>query len=166
MMPRWGTLLARRAWFVLIAGTSVVVAAAVFGLGVFDSLSNGGFSINGKGFPATQPLVARKGEKVMVRYMNERTIGGKPLAALQGLQWKIADMATQLDAARLLLLRAVPPPVWALVLLFVFLPGVLPGALALGVYTLGVLGALIGTAHPRTTVTMGTCVSSISGITR
>ncbi len=42
-----------------------------------------------------------------VRYMNDRTIGGKPLAALQGLQWKIADMATQLDAARLLLLRAV-----------------------------------------------------------
>jgi alkylation response protein AidB-like acyl-CoA dehydrogenase len=42
-----------------------------------------------------------------VRYMNERTIGGKPLATLQGLQWKIADMATQLDAARLLLLRAV-----------------------------------------------------------
>jgi alkylation response protein AidB-like acyl-CoA dehydrogenase len=42
-----------------------------------------------------------------VRYMNERTIGGKPLADLQGLQWKIADMATQLDAARLLLQRAV-----------------------------------------------------------
>jgi alkylation response protein AidB-like acyl-CoA dehydrogenase len=42
-----------------------------------------------------------------VRYVNERTMGGKPLAALQGLQWKFADMATQLDAARLLLLRAV-----------------------------------------------------------
>ncbi|RBY94770.1 ABC transporter permease [Blastococcus sp. TBT05-19] len=46
----------------------------------------------------------------------------------------------------LLLLRAVPPPVWALVLLFVLLPGVLPGALALGVYTLGVLGRLVGEA--------------------
>jgi phosphonate transport system permease protein len=45
-----------------------------------------------------------------------------------------------------LLLRAVPPPVWALVLLFVLLPGVLPGALALGVYTLGVLGRLVGGA--------------------
>jgi phosphonate transport system permease protein len=55
-----------------------------------------------------------------------------------------------------LLLRAVPPPVWALVLLFVFLPGVLPGALALGVYTLGVLGRLVAEAteevdeRPRT----------------
>jgi phosphonate transport system permease protein len=45
-----------------------------------------------------------------------------------------------------LLLRAVPPPVWALVLLFVLLPGVLPGALALGVYTLGVLGRLVSGA--------------------
>lgn len=31
----------------------------------------GGFSINGKGFPATQPVVAKKGEKVLIRYMNE-----------------------------------------------------------------------------------------------
>ncbi|MDK3258657.1 PhnE/PtxC family ABC transporter permease [Blastococcus capsensis] len=46
----------------------------------------------------------------------------------------------------LLLLRAVPPPVWALVLLFVLLPGVLPGALAIGVYTMGVLGRLVGEA--------------------
>ena len=48
--------------------------------------------------------------------------------------------------AGLLLLRAVPPPVWALVLLFVLLPGILPGALALGVYTFGVLGRLVGEA--------------------
>jgi FtsP/CotA-like multicopper oxidase with cupredoxin domain len=31
----------------------------------------GGFTLNGKGFPATQPLVAKRGEKVLVRYMNE-----------------------------------------------------------------------------------------------
>lgn len=41
-----------------------------------------------------------------VRYVNERTIGGQPLAKLQGLQWKLADMATQLEGARLLLQRA------------------------------------------------------------
>ncbi|MEP6625187.1 MAG: acyl-CoA dehydrogenase family protein [Acidimicrobiia bacterium] len=53
-----------------------------------------------------------------IQYMNERVIGGRPLADLQGLQWKIADMGTQLEAARLLLKRAVhlagahgtPPP--------------------------------------------------------
>src|SRR5438445_3520605 len=42
-----------------------------------------------------------------IRYMNERVVGGRPLAELQGLQWKIADMAIQLEAARLLLYRAV-----------------------------------------------------------
>ena len=31
----------------------------------------GGYSINGKSFPATQPLTAKKGEKVLIRYMNE-----------------------------------------------------------------------------------------------
>ena len=33
-----------------------------------------GFSINGKGFPATQPLVAKQGERVLVRFMNEGTM--------------------------------------------------------------------------------------------
>jgi alkylation response protein AidB-like acyl-CoA dehydrogenase len=42
-----------------------------------------------------------------VQYMGERTIGGQPISQLQGLQWKIADMATQLEGARMLLLRAV-----------------------------------------------------------
>lgn len=48
-------------------------------------------------------------------------------------------------AVRLLLvaLRAIPPPVWALVALFVFVPGILPGAVALGIYTAGVLGRLM-----------------------
>ncbi len=42
----------------------------------------------------------------------------------------------------LLVARSVPPPIWALILLFVFFPGILPGALALGLYTIGVLGRL------------------------
>ncbi len=31
----------------------------------------GGFTINGRGFPNTQPIIAKKGERVRVRYMNE-----------------------------------------------------------------------------------------------
>jgi alkylation response protein AidB-like acyl-CoA dehydrogenase len=42
-----------------------------------------------------------------VQYMSERHIGDKTLADFQGLQWKVADMATQLEGARLLLQRAV-----------------------------------------------------------
>ena len=30
-----------------------------------------GFTINGKGFPATEPIVAKQGQKVRIRYMNE-----------------------------------------------------------------------------------------------
>ena len=48
-------------------------------------------------------------------------------------------------AARLLLLvtRAIPPPVWALLALFVLFPGPFPGAVALGVYNFGILGRLM-----------------------
>jgi phosphonate transport system permease protein len=43
----------------------------------------------------------------------------------------------------LLVLRSIPAPIWALLLLYVLFPGILPGALALGIYTLGVLGRLV-----------------------
>ncbi len=46
----------------------------------------------------------------------------------------------------LLLLRSVPPTVWAVLALFVLLPGVLPGALALGLYAAGILGRLVAEA--------------------
>ncbi|MEW6153798.1 MAG: ABC transporter permease subunit [Actinomycetota bacterium] len=45
--------------------------------------------------------------------------------------------------AVLLLTRAIPPPVWALLVLFVVFPGPLPGALALGIYNFGILGRLM-----------------------
>ncbi len=46
----------------------------------------------------------------------------------------------------LLVLRSVPPTVWAIVALFALFPGVLPGALALGLYTGGILGRLVAEA--------------------
>ncbi len=45
--------------------------------------------------------------------------------------------------AILLIFRAIPPPIWALLFLFVIFPGVLPGALALGLHNLGILGRLM-----------------------
>lgn len=55
--------------------------------------------------------------------------------------WASAAVTT---TARLLLLvaRSVPPPVWALLAVFAFRPGLWPGAIALGIYNLGVLGRL------------------------
>ena len=43
----------------------------------------------------------------------------------------------------LLVTRAIPPPVWALLFLFVLFPGPLPGAVALGAYNFGILGRLM-----------------------
>jgi alkylation response protein AidB-like acyl-CoA dehydrogenase len=42
-----------------------------------------------------------------VGYARERVVGGRPIAELQGIQWKFADMAVALEGARLLLGRAV-----------------------------------------------------------
>ena len=41
-----------------------------------------------------------------VAYMKERVQFGKPIATKQGLQWMVADMATEIEAARLLVRRA------------------------------------------------------------
>ncbi len=43
----------------------------------------------------------------------------------------------------LLVARAISEPIWAFIFLFVLFPGVLPGALGLGLYNLGILGRLM-----------------------
>ncbi len=63
--------------------------------------------------------------------------GGSRVAALAGTAVFAATRAF------LLFLRAVPAPIWALLLLFVLFPGILTGALALALYTWGVLGRLM-----------------------
>ena len=56
---------------------------------------------------AAQALgIARAALEESTAYANERVQFGKPIAALQAIQWMLADMATELDAARLLTLRA------------------------------------------------------------
>jgi phosphonate transport system permease protein len=42
----------------------------------------------------------------------------------------------------LLVARSIPAPIWALVALYILFPGILPGAIALGIHNLGVLGRL------------------------
>ncbi len=41
-----------------------------------------------------------------LKYSKERRQFGKPISDFQAIQWKLADMATEIDAARLLTLRA------------------------------------------------------------
>jgi phosphonate transport system permease protein len=59
---------------------------------------------------------------------------GRPTA------WAIAGRL--LTRTILLMARAIPAPIWALVALFVLFPGILPGAIALGIHNLGILGRL------------------------
>jgi alkylation response protein AidB-like acyl-CoA dehydrogenase len=50
--------------------------------------------------------IARGALDAALKYVNERKQFGKAIAEFQGIQWKLADMATELDAARLLTQRA------------------------------------------------------------
>jgi alkylation response protein AidB-like acyl-CoA dehydrogenase len=50
--------------------------------------------------------LAQRALELAVRYAQERKTFGKPIAQHQAIQFKLADMATQVDAARLMTLRA------------------------------------------------------------
>jgi alkylation response protein AidB-like acyl-CoA dehydrogenase len=50
--------------------------------------------------------IAQGAYESAVRYAKERQQFGKPIAEFQAIQFKLADMATQIDASRLLMYRA------------------------------------------------------------
>jgi alkylation response protein AidB-like acyl-CoA dehydrogenase len=58
------------------------------------------------GIAALSVGLARGALEASVRYAKERRQFGKPLAAHQAIQWKLADMATGISAARLLTTHA------------------------------------------------------------
>ncbi len=64
-------------------------------------------------FDATRTMVAGQGVGIAqgaldktIRYVKERTVFGKPLAANQGIQFQLAEMATRIELARTLTYRA------------------------------------------------------------
>lgn len=65
-----------------------------------------------------------------------------PLAARTSKKGALGRLTKLALRTWMLLLRAVPVPLWAFILIFIFFPGVWPGALALGIYNAGVLGRL------------------------
>ncbi|MGB3138583.1 MAG: ABC transporter permease subunit, partial [Nodosilinea sp.] len=66
----------------------------------------------------------------------------RPLGQRGELPW-VEYGILGLSRLALLVSRAIPAPIWALVLLFVLFPGVLPGALALALHNFGILGRLM-----------------------
>lgn len=73
----------------------------------------GGFKTAMLGLNAMRPVVAARGiglaEGALMYatdYIKERPAFGKTIADFQGIQWKLAEMATEIEAARLLTYRA------------------------------------------------------------
>jgi alkylation response protein AidB-like acyl-CoA dehydrogenase len=73
----------------------------------------GGFRLAMLGLNSMRPIVAARGIGLAegalmyaVEYAKERAAFGKTIADMQGIQWKIAEMATEIEAARLLTYRA------------------------------------------------------------
>jgi alkylation response protein AidB-like acyl-CoA dehydrogenase len=58
------------------------------------------------GIAALSVGLAQGAFEAAVRYARERRQFGQPIAAFQATQWKLADLATRIEAARLLTCRA------------------------------------------------------------
>ena len=73
----------------------------------------GGFRLAMLGLNSMRPIVAARGIGLAegalmyaVDYVKQRAAFGRTIADMQGIQWKIAELATEIEAARLLTYRA------------------------------------------------------------
>lgn len=84
----------------------IPVENVLLGAGGFKKQISG-FNIERLGNAARSVAVGRHAFSVAKDYATTRKQFGRLLCEFQGLQWKFAEIATQLDAAQLLLMRAV-----------------------------------------------------------
>src|SRR5205807_10017113 len=73
----------------------------------------GGFRLAMLGLNSMRPIVAARGIGLAegalmyaVEYVKSRPAFGRTIADMQGIQWKIAELATEIEAARLLTYRS------------------------------------------------------------
>ena len=82
MIERWGAFVARRSLAVLLAGLALTLAAAVYGSGVFDSLSQGGFddpsSESARELAAEQDTFGNRSADVVAIYSSDDLTAGDP----------------------------------------------------------------------------------------
>ena len=109
-------------WGVLLTGVLDTVAMAVLAMAIAVAVTL-----------VVGPWAARR----------RRVSSDRPLPWLVALPRRTGWVLARLI---LLVLRSVPPTVWAVIALLALFPGVLPGALALGLYTGGILGRLVAEA--------------------
>ena len=58
------------------------------------------------GIAAQAVGIARASLEASLKYAQERRTFGQAIASYQAIQWKLADMAVEVEAARLLMLQA------------------------------------------------------------
>ncbi|MEU4442642.1 MMPL family transporter [Actinosynnema sp. NPDC050801] len=101
MFAKWGSLAYRRRWVVLIATVALAVVGGIWGLGVFDRLSQGGYeaptSEAARANQVAQDAFGRQGGDVLAVYDTTDP------AQLQRISAELADLPT--DAV----LRVLPP---------------------------------------------------------
>lgn len=91
----------------LILENCRVPASAVIGqVGGGFKIAMGGLDSGRIGIAAQAVGLAQGALEEGIKYAKARVQFGRPLSANQGLQWYVADMATRLEAARLLTLQA------------------------------------------------------------
>jgi len=82
---------------------ALAVLFAVTSTGCAEGSAGGGGGVN---VAARGVGLAQRALELALRYSQERRAFGKPIAQHQAIQFKLADMATQVEAARLLTHRA------------------------------------------------------------
>ena len=159
----WGAGLRRRATtrgvrFSLGAGAALVVASFVQLRPDLGRLFAGRTrallaDITGSAWPPAAPAdgwggLARRAAETVEMSVLAIAIGGSlavvaAFVAARGGETAARRVVALVARLLLLVTRAIPPPVWALLVLFVLFPGPLPGAVALGIYNFGILGRLM-----------------------
>jgi phosphonate transport system permease protein len=161
----WSAMLRRRptrrrvAWSVVVATFATIAAAIHLGVNpstlVEDRTRTLGASFARDAWPPTLPTggwgalwrAVVDTVQLSVIAITFATLIGVPVAyfaarAEGGHASRRRRAAAFVARQTLLFLRCVPPPIWALLVLFVVFPGPLAGGFGLGLYTLGVVGRL------------------------
>jgi phosphonate transport system permease protein len=95
-------------------------------------------------FPAAHNFLLPGGIFALGRSTGLSSQANNPKSKIQNLKFLGWGTAVLIFTRFLLLIaRAVPEPIWALLFLFVLFPGILPGAIALGLHNFGILGRLM-----------------------
>lgn len=84
----------------------VPTSAVVGKIGAGFKIAMSGLDGGRIGIAAQSVGIAQAALEEAVRYSQERVQFGQPISCNQGLQWYISDMATRIEAARLLVLQA------------------------------------------------------------